>query len=315
MVSNLRELIQSSSSIASTVEETSDTLKDMIEQTSQSIEQVSAAVEQIAAGANDQAKQAGDGVEYGDILHQGVTNLKAAADNMQQQAITMKTHNERGVETVTSLVSKQKQSEQSINNIQQNIQSLSHRVDSIQSLTTLITDIAEQTNLLALNASIEAARAGEHGKGFAVVATEVRKLAEQSHKAAADVRTVITEITSDMESSVQAAQTAMESFNVQSAAGHDTATIFEELNDATMKTVSQIENVYESLATLDTSKNDVISSLSNISSVTEETTASVEEVSASMEEQTASMQEINASMSSLFNKALELKSAIQRFKI
>jgi len=97
------------------------------------------------------------------------SNIKQNADNAQQtEKIALKAAHDakEGGQAVTETVSAMK---------------------DIAMKISIIEEIARQTNLLALNAAIEAARAGEHGKGFAVVATEVRKLAERSQTAAAEI--------------------------------------------------------------------------------------------------------------------------------
>jgi methyl-accepting chemotaxis protein len=67
----------------------------------------------------------------------------------------------------------------------------SHKIGGIVSI---IDEISEQTHLLALNAAIEAAGAGEHGKRFGVVAAEVRRLAERTVEATAEIKSLIEEI-------------------------------------------------------------------------------------------------------------------------
>jgi hypothetical protein len=87
-----------------------------------------------------------------------------------------------------------RQVRESSGEVTQVMHQLANKSEQIGGIIETITGIAGQTNLLALNAAIEAARAGEQGKGFAVVAEEVRKLAEDSQRAAATIADLVQQI-------------------------------------------------------------------------------------------------------------------------
>jgi methyl-accepting chemotaxis protein len=89
----------------------------------------------------------------------------------------------------------------------ESMDSLQASSNNVAKVADFIASIATQTSVLALNATIEAARAGVHGKGFSVVAGEVKKLAEQTAKATADIQTRVAQIRQDIDTVVQAMQT------------------------------------------------------------------------------------------------------------
>jgi methyl-accepting chemotaxis protein len=105
--------------------------------------------------------------------------------------------NQQAIRSVRNVVSSILRTEERSKAGKESIDKVNASVAHMTGFISTITGIADQTNLLALNAAIEAARAGESGRGFAVVAEEVRKLAEESARAAREVNNLITALQSD----------------------------------------------------------------------------------------------------------------------
>lgn len=85
--------------------------------------------------------------------------------------------------------------------LQDTVEGMFERTSRIGTVLAGVQNIAEKTHVLATNASIEAARAGASGRGFAVIAAEIRKLAEDSRSAIAQVEDFLTRTADDIRDS------------------------------------------------------------------------------------------------------------------
>jgi methyl-accepting chemotaxis protein len=181
-------------------------ITEMVQNTSSAASQISAAAEQQERTVASQAASINQVTTTIQELAQSSNQVGKTADEMSAQWREVSRLTEEGNLAVQKGIDEMNQLKSQSQGIAQSILNLSEQIQRISSIVLTVSSIAEQTNMLALNAAIEAARAGEHGKGFAVVATEVRKLADQSQKAAALIGAIIQEIQTATQNTILAVE-------------------------------------------------------------------------------------------------------------
>ena len=118
----------------------------------------------------------------------------------------------------------------------------------VAKVADLISSIATQTSVLALNATIESARAGIHGRGFSVVASEVKKLAEQTAAATADIHARVAGIRGGIEVTVIAIDRITRQMDGVASLSHMLASAAEEQRMAAREMAVSIERASDRTA-------------------------------------------------------------------
>jgi methyl-accepting chemotaxis protein len=290
MIDHQEEALRGVVGIASSLAGGANNLSSISEETNAAMEEVKASIDQVATLSE------GNGAAL-EECNSGVDEMSSGADSVAQSAtesanfISQTTEaSSKAINTVNDVIEGMRNVGRRAQESETKTRQLVASVENVSSFVSVITGIADQTNLLALNAAIEAARAGEVGRGFAVVAEEVRKLAEESARAAQNVNGIIVELQKGAQDSIKA----------NTEAGRVLG-----------ETMVQAEQAQRELDEALKKMNNANDSIQNIAAVAEEQAASSKEVATSIDIATRSTVEMISSISNIRRAADETSHAAQ----
>ncbi|NVN84907.1 MAG: PAS domain S-box protein [Rhodopseudomonas sp.] len=251
-----------------------DTMSTMIGEISDTSHTLTTAAREIATGNTDLSQrteeQAASLEETAASMEELTNTVRQNAENAQQANKLASSASDvavKGGSVVAEVV--------------QTMDGITQASRKIADIIGVIDEIAFQTNILALNAAVEAARAGDQGRGFAVVAAEVRNLAQRSANAAKEIKGLISDSVSKVESGSRLVDTAGKTMEEIVQSVKRVTDIMAEISAASQEQRGGIEQVNNAVTQMD--------------KVTQQNAALVEEAAAaakSMEDQTNSMSEM-----------------------
>ena len=315
MITNTKKLVNQVSNATGELEVSAQNVGQASELIHEYSQDITRAIGEINEGMEEQSRHAQECVEKTDILSNEIQEVSHVVERVEKLVGETEGMINKGMEIVQVLGDRAGETTQMTVKVSESIESLRKESEIINSFVATITEITEQTNLLSLNASIEAARAGEAGRGFAVVAEEIRKLADDSAKAAGEIRNNVANITAQTQNSVESASQAKAMVELQTKAVEEVIAVFREMQERMVQLIEGLKDIVVSTEKADGERSAAVAAVKNISDIIEETAGSAETVNDVANKLLNHVEKLSTTASVLDENMEGLKNEISVFKI
>lgn len=315
MITNTKKLVNQVSNATGELEVSAQNVGQASELIHEYSQDITRAIGEINEGMEEQSRHAQECVEKTDILSNEIQEVSHVVERVEKLVGETEGMISKGMEIVQVLGDRAGETTQMTVKVSESIESLRKESEIINSFVATITEITEQTNLLSLNASIEAARAGEAGRGFAVVAEEIRKLADDSAKAAGEIRNNVANITAQTQNSVESASQAKAMVELQTKAVEEVIAVFREMQERMGQLIEGLKDIVVSTEKADGERSAAVAAVKNISDIIEETAGSAETVNDVANKLLNHVEKLSTTASVLDENMEGLKNEISVFKI
>lgn len=315
MITNTKKLVNQVSNATGELEVSAQNVGQASELIHEYSQDITRAIGEINEGMEEQSRHAQECVEKTDILSNEIQEVSHVVERVEKLVGETEGMINKGMEIVQVLGDRAGETTQMTVKVSESIESLRKESEIINSFVATITEITEQTNLLSLNASIEAARAGEAGRGFAVVAEEIRKLADDSAKAAGEIRNNVANITAQTQNSVESASQAKAMVELQTKAVEEVIAVFREMQERMGQLIEGLKDIVVSTEKADGERSAAVAAVKNISDIIEETAGSAETVNDVANKLLNHVEKLSTTASVLDEDMEGLKNEISVFKI
>ena len=236
--------------------------------------ELQAAANQQASGAKEQAAAMTEiSTTISELLatsRQIAESAQRVAHNAEQTANAARSGHGTVDSTHESIAGIRRQVDQIVSHMLE----LGKKSQEIGAVLDIVSELAEQTNILAINATIEAAGAGEAGKRFAVVAEEIRKLADRVGGSTKEVRTLIDDVRSAVNTTVMATETGSKAVDAGSRQFGDVASAFKQIATLVSTTTEAAREIELSTKQQSTAVEQVNLAIANVTQASMETETS-----------------------------------------